>query len=152
MKKPLGAGSEVDGWCTKCRMDLTHRIVAMAGDKIARAECLTCHSQHNYYRPKSAPEPRTSRASGVKRVGDPKTTPRTSTQSAVGQRLHWEKAISGRTPGDFSAYAIAATYAVGQLLRHPKFGDGVVMEINAPQKVTVLFADGAKLLAQGMGR
>ena len=30
-KKPSVAG-EIDAWCTKCRMDLNHRIVAMVGD------------------------------------------------------------------------------------------------------------------------
>jgi hypothetical protein len=130
-------------------MDLMHRIVAMADGKPARAECLTCHSQHNYYRPRSAEEPRAPRATGVKRVGNPKTTPRTSTQSAVGQRAHWERSIAGRTPGEFVAYSIAASYAVGQLVRHAKFGDGVV---TAPQKITALFADGPKLLAQAMSR
>ena len=133
-------------------MDLMHRIVAMADGKPARAECLTCRSQHNYYRPKSAEELRAPRVAGVKRVENPKTTPRTSTQSAVGQRTHWERSIAGRAASEFAPYAIAATYVVGQLVRHARFGDGIVTEVNAAQKMTVLFADGPKLLAQAIGR
>jgi hypothetical protein len=62
-----------------------------------------------------------------------------------------QAAIAGRTPKDFAPYSIGASFAVGQLVNHKKFGDGVVMEINAEKKVTVLFEEGSKLLAQAMG-
>lgn len=161
---------EVDAYCTKCKMDLNHRVVARAAvskadlDRVAperraatrasapieRVECLTCHTQHNYYRPKSAPA---ERAAKVKRVAGPKTTaPSTSTKTAVGQRLFWEKAIAGRTANEFTTYAPASQFVLGQLVRHAKFGEGVVMEVNDAHKVTILFADGVKLLAQALGR
>jgi hypothetical protein len=149
MKKSLTAGSEIDGYCTKCKLDLNHRIVAVAEGKPARVECLTCHTQHNYYKPKSAAA--ATKAPKVKRVGDLKNATRTSTKTVVGQRVHWERAIAGRTPKDFAPYSIGASFAVGQLVNHKKFGDGVVMEINAEKKVTVLFEEGSKLLAQAMG-
>ena len=50
--KKLTAGSEIDAWCTKCRMDLGHRIVAMVKDQPKRVVCQTCGSQHNYRAPK----------------------------------------------------------------------------------------------------
>ena len=31
MAKALKAGGEVDSWCTKCRLFLNHRIIAMLG-------------------------------------------------------------------------------------------------------------------------
>ena len=46
--KPLTAGSEIDAWCTKCRMDLLHRIVAMVRGRPKRVICMTCNSEHNY--------------------------------------------------------------------------------------------------------
>ena len=52
--KPLTAASEIDSWCTKCRMDLGHRIVAMVGGAPKRDVCLTCGSEHNYRAPRSA--------------------------------------------------------------------------------------------------
>ena len=51
--KPLTAGSEIDAWCTSCRMDLGHRIVAMVEGRPKRVECLTCGGQHNYRAPKA---------------------------------------------------------------------------------------------------
>ena len=31
MSKPLKTGGEVDSWCTKCKLELNHRIIAMVG-------------------------------------------------------------------------------------------------------------------------
>ncbi len=154
MTKPLTAGSEIDGYCTKCKLDLNHRIVAIADAKPARAECLTCHTQHNYYKPKSAKAakaPKAEKAPRVKRVKDLKSTSRTSTKTLVGQRLHWEKCTAGRSPNEFVTYSLAGIFDVGQLVSHKKFGDGVVTEINDVRKVTVLFGEGPKLLAQATG-
>ena len=41
-------GGEVVAFCTKCRMDLAHTIIAMDGTKPARVQCNTCNGQHNY--------------------------------------------------------------------------------------------------------
>ena len=51
--KSLTAGSEIDAWCTKCRMDLMHRIVAMVQSAPKRVICLTCNSEHNYRAPRT---------------------------------------------------------------------------------------------------
>lgn len=145
MKKTLTAGTEIDGYCTKCKLDLNHRIVAMAEGKPARAECLTCHTQHNYYKPKTAAAAKTPK---VKRVRDPKATPRTTAKTVLGLRLHWEKTIQGRNARDFTPYAIATAFSLGELVSHTKFGEGFVTEITDVRKVTVLFEGGSKLLAQ----
>ena len=51
---------------------------------------------------------------------------------------------------DFKAYSVAANFREGDLLRHKKFGDGVVMRVIDAHKVEVLFKDEARTLAQGM--
>ena len=51
--KSLTAGAEIDAWCTKCRMDLMHRIVAMVQSAPKRVICLTCNSEHNYRAPRT---------------------------------------------------------------------------------------------------
>lgn len=50
----LRAGQEVDAYCTKCKMDLTHRIVAVVGGRPVKVECRTCYTVHVYRAPKSA--------------------------------------------------------------------------------------------------
>src|SRR3954452_13045413 len=59
--KLIKPGTEVDSYCTKCRMDLLHRIIAVHNGRIMQVECRTCRGHHNYRRPKSAvSEPRTT--------------------------------------------------------------------------------------------
>ena len=49
----LGAGKEIDAYCTRCRLDLAHTIIAVVGNQIGRVICNTCNSQHKYYPPKT---------------------------------------------------------------------------------------------------
>jgi Zn ribbon nucleic-acid-binding protein len=139
-KKAITAGSEVDSYCTKCKMDLNHRVIAMEGEKIKKVECLTCRGHHNWRIPKSqkkVPKKRAKKASTRKKVAVPD------------YHKVWEQAIMGSTPDDFTSYNIAGVFQVGELLRHKKFGDGVVSEIFEGGKIQVIFEPGPKTLVYG---
>ena len=41
-------GSDVEAYCTKCKMVLAHAVVAMEGTKPRRVRCNTCNGEHNY--------------------------------------------------------------------------------------------------------
>jgi hypothetical protein len=152
--KKLHAGGEVDSWCTKCRLFLNHRIIAMVGSKPVRVECSTCGSHHNFR----------ARPPGVKETGNvraPVTTssaPRAArasgpTRAAVAEMAReqaWEKAIAGRSLSDFRPYKLSATFAAGDLVRHSRFGDGVVTRVIDAGKVEILFKGEARTLAQGV--
>ena len=144
MTKKIEAGAEVDSWCTKCKMDLNHRIIAMEGDKIKRVECLTCRGHHNYRRPKSADPPKKKKATRKKKASSKKVV-------VPDFKKLWEEAIVGRSPEDFTTYHIAEVFEVGQLIRHKKFGDGVVSELIEGGKVQVIFEPGPKVMVHGRG-
>jgi hypothetical protein len=157
MPKPLRVAGEVDSWCTKCRLVLNHRIVSMKAGKAHQVECLTCRTTH-LWRP-TAPGDRVAPGdrSGASPAGDRPRTPSTAAKApraaiAAQARLEqqWEKAIAGRAVGEFKAYNVGASFAEGDLVRHKKFGDGVVTRVIDASKVEVLFRDEAKTLAQGM--
>jgi len=157
MPKTLKPGSEVDSWCTKCRMDLLHRIIAMEGPKIARVECRTCGGHHNYRRPKSGPAPaaRNDRApvkTSTTRSSPPSMSPRkAAAHEAERQREStWEKAVLGKPVTSFRAYRASQTFNSGDLIRHGKFGDGYIVRIIDRQKVEVMFKDGPRTLAQAL--
>src|SRR5262245_44236103 len=123
--KPIAPGREVDAWCTKCKLDLGHRIIAMEGPRIVRVECLTCRGHHNYRRPRSEEAPPVVKKRNTD--GAPKSSAGTRRQPKKSElRQLWEDAIVGKQPTDFIAYRIDVALAPGQLVRHKKFGDGVV--------------------------
>jgi hypothetical protein len=157
MPKTLKPGSEVDAWCTKCRMDLLHRIIAMEGPKIARVECRTCGGHHNYRQPKSAPavakgERAPSKTASSSRSSPPAMSSRkAAAHEAERQREStWEKAVLGKPVTSFRSYRATQTFNSGDLIRHGKFGDGYIVRIIDRQKVEVMFKDGPRTLAQAL--
>jgi hypothetical protein len=157
MSKPLKAGGEVDSWCTKCKLVLNHRIIAMVGPNPVRVECSTCGSHHNYRarapgdKAPAAGSTRSSAPSGGSAA--PRSTRMSvskAAQAALEREKTWEKAIAGKGVHDFRQYKVSETFAEGDLVRHTKFGDGVVTRILDPKKIEILFKDDARTLAQGL--
>lgn len=149
--KPLSAGSEIDAWCTKCRMDLGHRIVAMVGGQPKRVVCQTCGSQHNYRAPRSGARS-TVRSRGAASAGKSGAAPRvTQKAKAEAERLgEWEARIAGQAVTAFTRYAMDKQLSEGELVLHKKFGEGYVVDVLEDGKVNIMFRDGARTLAHGV--
>jgi Zn ribbon nucleic-acid-binding protein len=160
-KKPK-TGGEIDAYCTKCRLDLLHRIIAMVGDSVKKVECKTCGSHHLYRRPKSERDERLRMLESKRAAaGDPKPRGAGERRSTAAERLTaaqkverdqttaWEKAIAGQPPTAFKPYRITLTFSQGELVRHPKFGDGVVARVIDRGKAEILFKDGPRTMAHG---
>jgi hypothetical protein len=150
MAKALKVAGEVDGYCTKCRLVLNHRIVSMKLTKPYQVECLTCRTTH-LWRAAAPGEKAAASAGGSERAPRASAAPRsTRVTPAMRHEQSWEKAIAGRGVHEFKSYNTGGSFQEGDLLRHKKFGDGVVVRVIDANKVEVLFKDEAKTLAQGM--
>ena len=167
-KKPK-AGGEIDAYCTRCKLDLAHRVIAMVGEAVKKVECKTCGSHHNYRRPKSEPEaPKATGGVGPFRRGSepppakaPKAPSKPRTSRAMSERVSaaalkekeltqlWERAVAGKAVTAFQAYRTTSTFGGGELIHHPKFGDGFIYRIIDRGKVEILFQDGARTMAHG---
>jgi hypothetical protein len=151
MPKPLRVAGEVDSWCTRCRLILNHRIVSMKSGKAHQVECLTCRSQHLWRQ--HAPGERPAAAGGSPRAsasgGASTRAPRVSAAAARHEQT-WEHALNGRGVHEFKAYSVDGSFQQGDLVRHKKFGDGVVTRVIDGHKVEVLFRDEARTLAYAM--
>jgi hypothetical protein len=157
--KKLHPGGEVDAYCTKCKLDLGHRIIAMHGDLPKKVECMTCRSHHMYRRPKSAAaEPKaakaaksTSSGSGAPRTGSSASAKAVAAAAAENAReKHWEKVVAGKPVTAFKGYRVSVSFNDGDLLRHSKFGDGFVVRVIDKNKMEVMFKEGPRTLAHGM--
>jgi hypothetical protein len=60
----------------------------------------------------------------------------------------WDEQVDGRAEDAFSPYALAGRFTKGQLVAHPKFGRGVVVDADA-LRIEILFQEGKKMLAHG---
>ena len=156
MSKPLRAGGEVDAWCTKCKLVLNHRIIAMVGGTPVRVECSTCASHHNF-RARAPGDKAPAKEGGTTRAASSTAGPRSvrvsvtkAAKDALDRERSWEKAVSGKLANDFISYSVDQLFNEGDLVRHKKFGDGIVMRIIDPRKVEVMFKDESRTLAQGL--
>ena len=144
IRRPLSAGSEIDAWCTRCKMDLGHRIVAMVGTAPKRVLCMTCGSEHNYRSEKKVSSP--GGPPKTKTTKSPAKASASGRSSTARSREEWEKRVRSGKP--MKRYSIVETYAMDDLVTHKKFGDGYVSHVS-DGKVTVVFIDGERTLIQG---
>jgi len=155
MAKPLRAGGEVDSWCTKCKLVLNHRIIALVGTTPARVLCATC-SPNNICRARAPGDKAPSAGGTTTRASAGSASPRSTRGPTKAQQMvldrerSWEKAVNGKAVSQFRPYRVSEVFEEGDLVRHSKFGDGVVTRLLEGKKVEILFKDDAKTLAHGL--
>ena len=132
----IAAGSEIDSYCTKCKLMLDHTVVSMDGTKPKRVKCKTCDGEHNY-RPK-LPASRTAAAKKGK------TTKARGTSKK--SRQSWEDVMKEAADKPHKAYSMAGSFDEGDWIEHNTFGLGCVQAFTAPNKITVRFADSTRML------
>ena len=135
-KKKTEAGADVDSYCGKCKLMLAHVIHAMEGDKPAKVECKTCKAVHKY-RPKA---PGTRKAAAKKKTAGASKTPAT-TESEY-DTIMAEIDVSKPLP-----YAMEKVFEEQAVVKHKKFGVGLVTQVLGGRKINVMFREGTKLLA-----
>src|SRR5262245_14964417 len=135
-------------------MTLNHRVVAMVRGAAKRVLCLTCNKQHNYRAPKgdgSGParsEREDSPVSG--RAPKKSAAAKASGTGGSSNAREWQANVANKDSTEFLPYSIHKTFEVGQLVNHPKFGEGYVKEALTAQKLCVLFRDGPRTLIHGV--
>lgn len=144
MFRKMSVGSELESHCGRCKMALNHIITAMVEDLPRRVRCLTCGSEHNHRVTKSSTS-KTKTKSSVK-----KTTTRGKGKNSLAAR--WSTATSQWDDNQARAYNIYESFRVNDLVKHSKFGNGVVTEIPGPDRMITLFESGEKMLIQGRTR
>jgi hypothetical protein len=141
------AGGELDAYCTKCRMMLTHTILAMERGEPVRVECRTCHSQHAYRpNPPGAAGARPARKRAVEKGAGTWAPPPPRRPERA-----WQEATAGKDLGRPVAYHPKTTFEVGAVLIHGKFGLGVVVGLKEGDKILVTFQDDTRTLVHGRG-
>lgn len=154
--RKLTAGGEVVAYCTKCRMDLNHRIVALVDGIPVKVECESCGSHHKYRRPM---EERATDKRERKTASSPRErsapAPRTAGARAAAEAVQetarekeWQSRIAGKMADEFVKYTPKGSFEADALVHHFKFGDGYVVRVIDANKIEVMFQDGPRVLAQ----
>ncbi len=143
--RTIGPGDDVEAWCTKCQMDLNHRIIAVVDGRPKRVICLTCNSHHNYHPPKTlGAAPKKTRVVSAPRALKPALK---STEAVVRSSSEWKTFMKDYDESSpVKPYSIFSSFSVSEFVEHPVFGLGKVIELAGAQKITVVFKEGRKTL------
>jgi hypothetical protein len=132
MQEKYTAGENIASYCTKCKLNLDHTVVAMEGEQVVKVKCRTCGSTHKFRNPADAPKARKGRSK--------------SDEGALSAN-QWETALAGAS-AKVLPYRMDAKYRVGDVVDHDRFGKGVVRKLYV-NKCDVLFQDRERLMASG---
>jgi hypothetical protein len=131
-------GEHINAWCTKCKLELGHTIVAMVENAPKRVKCNTCNGQHNY---RTAP----AASNRVKSIHAKRKTKALETK-------YNEYMLRLSDPGLSNAkkYMTKGSFKKDDVIEHTKFGTGIVVSVIHMNKIEIFFKDGPKLLAQNL--
>lgn len=130
-------GGNIEAWCTKCKLELDHTIIAIVDNFPKRVKCNTCQGQHNF---RGRPAEKKRSAS--------KSPARKKTKSQKGNYIEYLSRLSGTDPSDALQYSIRGSFKKDDVINHPRFGIGIVSSVIQFKKIEVFFRDGARLLTQ----
>ncbi|MBV8756299.1 MAG: hypothetical protein JO257_03420 [Deltaproteobacteria bacterium] len=134
-------GGEIEAYCPspRCKADTTHTIISMYEDEVRRVQCVVCGEVHAYRKP---------RGDGTDADGE-------GGKKNTARRVSWDEAMGRATDTDLGncrPYSIRDTYEDGDVVYHPVFDIGFVVEQLPDNKVEVIFRDGgARILVHNRG-
>ncbi len=156
MNLTKGPGDRIESRCTRCQDRTGHIIVAMVGGEIIKVECCACGSTHKYYpiRTEKSIQPTVKRVkAGASRKDVMKTSNAHETRSkskaisdAIANESAWRKEMERPSAPEARPYSIDMLLAKQDIVNHPHFGLGVVIETIGHDKAKILFKDGTRLL------
>jgi hypothetical protein len=118
MLKRIRLGDDVMAYCGRCKEERVHQVVALHTEgRIERVTCNYCQSTHLYR------DPEAKAAARPRRITDARS-------AEVKTRATFNRPAR--------AYSPQETYATGDQITHPKFGEGSVVEARQ-DKIDVRF-------------
>jgi hypothetical protein len=129
----IAVGSDVEAYCTKCKMVLAHTVIALQGTKPRRVKCNTCEGTHNYRATKPLAKAPAKKPAKAKAPG--KRT-----------RQSWNEVMQEASAKPHKTYSMSGSFGEGDWIEHTTFGLGCVQTFTPPNKITVRFADSTRML------
>lgn len=134
MTTTTSVGKDILAFCNKCNLTLSHLVVSLKNEKTpGKVKCNTCQTIHAFKDPKNktAPKKRGRTKAAEIPIGDV-----------------WSKAMKDAKVQP-RAYSIKGRFAIGDVITHSVFGQGIVQSVIDNNKIEVLFETYVKHLVHG---
>ncbi len=133
---------DIVAYCTSCKLDLAHVIVALDGEKVKKVLCKTCDKEHVYKAPKKGKAPPKKKKTKAKAKAKPK-------KITISPLEEWETAMGQAKDAPISVYEQDGSFKEGEKLDHSSFGKGLITKLIHPNKMEVIFEAGTKFMIRG---
>ena len=142
---PYVPGNAVEGYCSTCKADTVQTVLVVEGLQIRSVRCEKCGGEGPL---------RTSRAktkAGLREVAAKRSVPppapkRKSRKERVDPAQIFRRLLEGKELSLAVTYDFRAGLELGQVIRHPTFGIGVVTTLGEDSKANVTFEDGVRTI------
>lgn len=127
--------------CSKCGLDRYHKVVTHTNATTVRLKCEVCGKtgNHNLEAKKvSAAKSKSARGTSSKAIS----------ARATAHAAEYETFKNNLEANDAVSYNMRLTFKTSQILKHPKFGLGLVRSVQG-DKIEVFFEDEVRLLVHG---
>src|SRR5438046_2949502 len=125
-------GGEIEAYCPspRCKADTTHTIISMYEDEVRRVQCVVCGEVHAYRKP---------RGDGVE-----EGTAEGGSKKPSARQLSWDDAMGRTADADLDncrPFTIRDQYEEGDVVHHPRYDIGFVVELLPDNKLKMIFRD-----------
>ncbi|MGE3261864.1 MAG: hypothetical protein AB7K68_08810 [Bacteriovoracia bacterium] len=137
----MPVGEEIICFCSSCKLDLRHVIVAhKSGNSgpISKVRCNTCKKIHAY---RNNPAHTASASTRTRK----ESSPREKVQ-VIPIEVEWREQLRSNENKPSVKYAPTGEFKVGDVIDHPTFGCGIVRSMKDANKFEVLFQRDVKTL------
>ena len=145
---PYVPGNAVEGYCLECKKDTVQTVIEVEGLQVRLVRCEKC----GFEGPLKMPRHKTKaglRAALIKKSvqsGGKKRRPRKPKDDPA---QNFRQILEGKDLSTAKDYNIKINLVAGDVIKHKKFGVGVVSELPESNKALVIFEDGPKTLIFG---
>ncbi len=141
-------GENIDAYCLKCKLVLSHVILFKVDGVVNRVKCRTCGAEHKY----RGTMPAVKKTAAVLMPGAGRVKKSVSAKVTVNDApLQWDLKIHNVAPSTpMKNYSIKEIYKVNDMINHPVFGVGFVEKIVSDKSISVLFNDSVKLMGMNI--
>ncbi|HEY8279786.1 MAG TPA: hypothetical protein VIH99_09195 [Bdellovibrionota bacterium] len=139
----MPVGQEIICFCSSCKLELRHVIVAhKSGNSgsIAKVRCNTCNKIHAY---RATPTEKAAAAAVARKQSG---KPVREKVQVIPVEVEWREQLSKVQNVASQNYVPTMEFKVGDVIEHPTFGCGIVRTLKDGNKFEVLFQRDVKTL------
>ena len=144
----ISVGENIDAYCLKCKLVLSHVILFKVDGVANRVKCKTCGAEHKY----RGTMPAVKKTAAVRTPGAVRAKKPVAAKVMVNDApLQWDLKNRNKVPSTpMKNYSIKETYKVNDVINHPVFGVGFVEKTSWDKSISVLFKDSVKWMGMNI--